>query len=243
MPSDAPYIAVSQRVVRSAHGEQRDCLDQEWTVWLESLGYRCVPVPNRCASPGEFVRDLAPAGIILSGGNNLTLDVYDLAGAEPPGDAFASRDCTERALIDVAVERRIPLLGFCRGFQFLHAYFGGRLTPVGGTAPSHVGRDHRVSLVADGYRQLAGSESLVVNSFHDYGIPLGGVVEPLIPFALSVEDSLVEGCCHRSLPMAGVMWHPERGNPAAGFDRRLLESLFKGAAPSQPAAEMQETHD
>lgn len=40
-------IAVTQRVEWiEGYGERRDCLDQQWSVLLESLGIDVVPVPN-----------------------------------------------------------------------------------------------------------------------------------------------------------------------------------------------------
>ena len=42
-------------------------------------------------------------------------------------DAFDERDATERAMVGWALARGVPVLGVCRGMQFLQAYLGGRL--------------------------------------------------------------------------------------------------------------------
>ena len=111
MNSDTRFIAISQRVVElSDRGETRDCLDQAWSAWVQSLGFLPLPVPNKIASVREFLNSIPLAGIILSGGNNLALPVY---AGEMNGkivtDAFESRDQTEQALVDFSLQKNIPV--------------------------------------------------------------------------------------------------------------------------------------
>jgi N5-(cytidine 5'-diphosphoramidyl)-L-glutamine hydrolase len=216
-------IAVSQRVVEVAdYGELRDCLDQAWTLWVNSLGFECVPVPNQCSSLQRFLGSVRPVGIVLSGGNNLAFNAY-VDGLRPVCDAFESRDRTEGALVAFALEGGVPLLGCCRGMQFLHAYFGGKLSS---SEEGHVACDHDVLLTAEPFQQLAGRACVQVNSFHRFGVETGSLAEPLVPFAVSAKDNSVEGCFHPDLPLVGIMWHPERRSPTATFDRELASRLF-----------------
>jgi gamma-glutamyl-gamma-aminobutyrate hydrolase PuuD len=228
MKSESRIIAVSQRVVEvPGRGEVRDCLDQAWAGWLQAIGFSLVPVPNRLKSVDDFLKTIRPAGIILSGGNNLTLPVYD--GTAPGAamtDAYGSRDRTEQGLVEFALHEKMPLLGCCHGMQFLQAFFGGRLSPLKGSSVNHVANNHEVALIDERFRPLAGPGTLTVNSFHDYGIRRDAVAPPLIPFAGSPVDSSVEGFLHRAAPILGIMWHPERRNPAAAFDRELATRLF-----------------
>lgn len=228
MKPELRIIAVSQRVVEvSARGEVRDCLDQAWAVWLGSLGFTPVPVPNRLESVPDFLSGLRPAGIILSGGNNLTLPVYD--GAESGTtmtDAFASRDMTERALVEYSLSQAVPLLGCCRGMQYLQAHFGGRLHSLKNSPVPHVARDHPLAVLGNSFLSLSGGPALTVNSFHNYGIRQDAVAPGLLPFAISPADDTVEGFVHRDAPITGIMWHPERRNPAEAFDRALAIRLF-----------------
>lgn len=228
MKSETRIIAVSQRVVEvSARGEVRDCLDQNWTVWLQLLGFTPVPVPNHLKSVNAFLENVRPMGIILSGGNNLTLPVYD--GVEPGvpmSDAYNSRDHTEKGMVEFALRVGLPLLGCCHGMQFLQAYFGGRLSPLKDTPVSHVAHDHEVAITDERFQPLAGQATVRVNSFHNYGIARAALAQSLVPFALSSADATVEGFAHRDAPILGIMWHPERRNPAAAFDRELATRLF-----------------
>jgi gamma-glutamyl-gamma-aminobutyrate hydrolase PuuD len=228
MKPEPRIIAVSQRVVEvSTRGEVRDCLDQAWSTWLATLGCVAVPVPNHPPSVPDFLRAIQPAGIVLSGGNNLTGPVYEgLEAGAIVADAYESRDRTEKILVDHAVGNSVPLLGCCRGMQFLQTYFGGRLCSLKDSPVVHVAKDHEVSLVLERFRDLAGKAALTVNSFHNYGIRRDAVAAPLLPFALSSADSSVEGFLHPTSPILGITWHPERRDPAAAFDRDLATRLF-----------------
>lgn len=224
-------VAVSQRVVDVAgRGELRDCLDQQWAVWLQSIGLYAVPVPNRVDSVVEFLNVVRPIGVVLTGGNNLALPVYN--GAAPVGDAYGTRDDTERALVDYARRGNLPILGCCRGLQFLNAYFGGRLSRMTTSPVRHVAAEHTVTLADGRFREIAGDALLTVNSYHDFGITRTDVAEPLVPIATSEADATVEAVVHRTEPVIGIMWHPERRNAAAEFDRRLAVQLFHAEPPA-----------
>ena len=67
-----------------------------------------------------------------------------------------------------------------------------------------------------------------VNSFHDFGIPSGGLGRHLRAIA-HAPDGTVEAAEHRDLPHWGIMWHPERA-PENSEDLELLRILFAGEA-------------
>lgn len=243
MKGKGMIVAVSQRVVEvPSRRESRDCLDQQWSCWMQSLGLVPVPVPNRLVAPADFLEQIRPQGIILSGGNNIAAAAYDGADpAAPVTDAYPERDLTEAALVEHAVRRGLPVLGCCRGMQFLQVHFGGRLTRLAGKGVKHVACTHEVTFVDDAVRAMAGRDTLEVNSFHDFGIAAGGLADVFRSLAISAGDQTVEALVHRSLPIAGIMWHPERANPGAAFDRALASALFSKqwplVKPCEPATE------
>lgn len=230
MKSNRHSIAVSQRVVEvHSYGEVRDCLDQEWAKWLGLLGFNCVPVPNTLSSVEEFLVSVRPVGILLTGGNNLSLPVYDgISDCAAIADVSGDRDSTERQLIEYSISHSLPLLGCCRGMQMLHCHFGGRLRKLESGQVSHVGTEHAVQLIGAPMREAAGMDTLCVNSYHDFGFDSDALTPELVPFGVSQEDGIVEGLRHRTLPMAGIMWHPERDNPAHEFDQVIATDLFTG---------------
>jgi putative glutamine amidotransferase len=208
-------IGISQRVeVVASYGESRDCLDQQWFRLLESLGYTPVPIPNSLADPKRWLESMGIAGLILSGGN-------DLSRLPDAANASVERDDTENALLSVAQERNWPVLGVCRGLQIMNVWLGGDLARVSG----HAAVRHPVTLVpgADAcfhpYRE--------VNSFHNWGIAPSGLAADLIPQLVSPEGD-VEAYRHVSLPWVGIMWHPERETPFSEQDKQLIHFTFRG---------------
>ena len=233
MPSDSSFVAVSQRVVEvSAYREFRDCLDQQWAVWLDALGYIASPVPNRLDSPADFLSQMQPRAIVLSGGNNLaSKNAYaDSAPQNVASDVSLERDNTEAALVEYAVDNKVPLLGCCRGMQFLQVYFGGRLTPLADRSVEHVASTHEIALT-DPLMTLTGRQSLDVNSFHDYGIAAAALAPPFQSVGVSIPDQTIEAFVHNDLPIVGIMWHPERPNPSHEIDLQLADALFASNWP------------
>lgn len=209
-------ILVSQRVeVFGPHGERRDALAQDWPRFLGAAGLAALPVPNDLAAAKALSTELPWAGLLLTGGN----DLVSLGG-----DA-GERDAVELWLLEKALLLRRPVLGVCRGMQVLLRRFGARLAPVAG----HVGHAHSV---------VCGPGERSVNSYHRFGCT--SVPGELETWA-QAPDGVVEGIRHRTLPLVGMMWHPERLTPAHADDLALFARHFgavvSDAQRSEPCAD------
>lgn len=67
-------IAVSQRVdCHPDRGERRDALDQRWPHFLAACGLLPVVLPNRPELGVPLLDRTAPAGLLLTGGNDLAV--------------------------------------------------------------------------------------------------------------------------------------------------------------------------
>lgn len=199
-------ILVSQRVDVAATGERRDALDQNWSSLVTALGAALVPVPNHPRTAQALLSALPVAGIILSGGNDL--------GTAP------ERDATEAILADWAMARSVPLLGVCRGMQFLVTHLGGGIVP----APGHVAVRHDVS-GAWGRQQ--------VNSYHNFGVD---ALPPGLEAVAHADDGTIEAFRHAGAPVAGVMWHPERELSTSEASLTLFRAFFRHQGFSLPCA-------
>ncbi len=201
-------VAISQRVdLIKPRGEYRDSLDQNIINFLFLCGFIAVPVPNVPNSFPEnlkvvghielYMEKIEPHAVVLSGGNDIGNNV--------------GRDHTELKMLTYAKEKKLPLLGICRGLQMM-AYKAGTVpTPLVG----HAGTRHKIS----------GEISGEVNSYHNLGIldcPKGYKV------ISRSDDNSIEAIKHRELPWEGWMWHPERELGFVKRDVARLKLLFNG---------------
>lgn len=216
-------VGLTQRVsVIEEYGERRDCLDQEWTVLLESLGYTPFILPNRIDDVDSYLDALDLDAVILTSGN-------DLATLENPSNPAPERDVFETVVLEYAIRTETPVLGVCRGLEFINTYFGGTLSPVA----DHVACTHAVEFSKpDRYRQSEGTELSLpdttdINSYHDWGIERDDVGNKLEVLGI-VEDETVEAVVHESHPIWGIMWHPERESPSQTLDRQILNHVLGG---------------
>ncbi|MCL2295414.1 MAG: gamma-glutamyl-gamma-aminobutyrate hydrolase family protein [Spirochaetes bacterium] len=191
-------VLISQRVdVITSYQERRDALDQRWAEFLWEAGCIGMPVFNHEPMLAKMLESMQPDGILLSGGN--TPEAY--------GGSAPERDTIDEFLISYAIKKNVPLLGVCRGTQSIALYFGGTLRKIEG----HVAIRHNLDIKRN------------VNSYHNFAPDV--IPEDLLVLAISA-DGEVEYIKHRELPIAGIMWHPEREAPFAMEDIELVRGLF-----------------
>ena len=191
--------------------ELRDVLAHDWPVLIRtSLGdVPWLAIPNIGDSVKDYLRRWRIGAVILTGGEDV--------GTSP------LRDETERHVLDYCTERRMPVLGVCRGHQMIQVYCGGSLQNV--PTARHVGNNHSVFACHDRSRAVMGPGPLEVNSYHRQGVYLERLGRGLHPWLVS-SDGLVEGFFHSEMNLLGVQWHPERRLPDPGMANRLMRFRF-----------------
>jgi putative glutamine amidotransferase len=213
-----------------------------WGVWrmpaaLIPLDYvnaveRAGGVPLLVPPVEEGITEMLDAldGIVFSGGADVDPSRYG-AEAHPETDTpQARRDAAELALLTAALERDLPTLAICRGFQLLNVARGGDLVQH---LPEEVGHDEHKQVpgefvehaveVKEGTR-LAGivHGRPDVSSHHHQG--LGKLGDGLVETAWA-HDGTLEGVEDPSLRFAlGVQWHPEMGEDGALFEALVDEA-------------------
>ena len=188
------WVAISQR-----NTDGKDMLENGYVKYLEGFGIKLVPIPNVCRNIEQYFEELPIEAVILSGGDDI-------------GSSSSVRDDTERELLFIAIEKKLPVLGICRGMQFINLFFGGSLIM---NIKRHVAVTHNI---------LIDEDEIVVNSYHNHGINEECLSPQFEVFAIA-EDGIIEGIRHKTLPIAGIQWHPERVGSDVEYDKMLIETF------------------
>ena len=185
---------------------------------VQRAGGRAVlllPDPEDVQDP-DAVLDLIDALIVTGGAGDVDPALYDQKPHRKTGPVQEERDAYELALVRAAIERRMPVLGICRGMQILNVAYGGGIEQhlpdvVGHEDHRHTPgtfADHEVDLETGSLAaRAAGAERTAVKSHHHQGVREVG--EGLVVTGRS-EDQTVEALEDPSCPFVlGVLWHPE----------------------------------
>ncbi|MEE9426091.1 MAG: gamma-glutamyl-gamma-aminobutyrate hydrolase family protein [Methylococcales bacterium] len=208
-------VGLTMRVIdNQEYIEPRDALAQDWGEFMASVlpEARWIPLPNLGETINEFVLDWNINALILTGGNDI--------------GRGGLRELTERTLLNQAIQHHWPVLGICRGMQFLHTYFKGSLHDCDRRQHRATRHNLHFNHPFDTDFDSESFQYTSVNSFHTKGILASELTDVFQAFALS-EDGLVEGMLSLSGTLMGIMWHPEREQDLTAFDQDLLRTFFK----------------
>ena len=125
----------------------------------------------------------------------------------------------ELLLMRLAIERGLPIVGFCHGHQCINRYFGGTLGYVAKERSGsvvHRGKEspyvkdcfHAIN-IKPGSRlaQSFGATRAEVNTSHTRCIKEVGEG---LEVTARADDGIIEAVEHRTLPITGFQFHPER---------------------------------
>ena len=195
-------------------------------------------------------------GVVLTGARANVHPKHYGEEPTPKHEPFdEARDKLALSLVTACVERGLPLLGLCRGFQEMNVAFGGTLHPEIRELPGRMnhrmqrlengdmhpdldvlfGERHDVHLTPGGvFSKIFGAETVFVNSLHGQGIITCGeriVVEGV------ADDDTIEAIRIEDAPgfALGVQWHAEY-NPQTNEVNGALFKAFGAAVETYAAA-------
>ncbi|QOZ54646.1 anthranilate synthase component I [Bradyrhizobium sp. CCBAU 53338] len=129
--------------------------------------------------------------------------------------------------IDAALANKLPVFGVCLGVQAIGEYFGGELGQL--THPAH-GRPSRVQ-VRGGRLMRNLPNEIVIGRYHSLFVE-GDSMPDVLDVTASTEDGVAMALEHKTLPVAGVQFHPESlmslGNEVG---LKIVENAFRLDAP------------
>jgi len=181
-------------------------------------------------------------GLLLTGGQDVSPDVYDRERLSCCGELCPARDREEALLLDLFLKNDLPVLGICRGIQFLNAHLGGTLyqdlkTQYGDTvehrmSPPYDRSIHTVSLVkGTPLHSLLGTDEISVNSYHHQAVKR--LAKPLCESALSC-DGLIEGVFMPDKKFVwAIQWHPEFSYKKDDTSIKILKAFVDAAAKNR----------
>ena len=210
VPRDAPLVGVS---LDTAWHARMGFTTTSYEVGLARASGRFLELRPGSGEPQEILDSVD--GLLLAGGGDVDPELY----GGTPGDAQLvdrRRDEIELALIRGALERRMPILGFCRGIQILNVARGGtvrnlrddpKLAAAHGIELDSIDA-HEVT-IASGSRlaEILGEGPQRVNSFHGQAV---GRLGPGVEAVATSPDGVVEATELSAAAFAlGIQWHPE----------------------------------
>lgn len=203
----------------------------------------------------EDIRELARLcdGFLFTGGHDVSPELYGAQCSPRCAETSPERDALETLLFREAYALDKPILGICRGIQFMNAVMGGTLwqdlpteRPSGiehHQTPPYEVPQHRVAVLRGSplcrwiedllekntlpaygaAEEFAGW--LAVNSYHHQAVK--NLADAFSVMAIS-EDGLVEAVCDNTRKFLwAVQWHPEFAYQTDESSRRIFRAFVE----------------
>lgn len=213
------HALITQREGVNDYGDPTDILEAGYVQFYESIGFIPRPVANHTKN-FERLFDEKIDLLIVVGGGALAPQWYDRPHEEK---VQPYRDKMEEKLIHYCVNHGIPIIGTCRGMQYINVLFGGKLAyhpqlPC----PRERGEDHKVKLLKE-------NRDIYVNNYHKDVVFEDKLAPCFEPLAIDEENHTIEAFQSESMKILGIQWHPERRfGSADGIDetRKLVRDFI-----------------
>lgn len=173
-------------------------------------------------------------GFLFTGGQDVDPKLYSARKTGACGECSPERDLMEELLLKRAIEADKPILGICRGIQFINAALGGTLwqdipsqfsdTITHCQKPPYDVPIHEVNIRADSpLYDLLKADTIPVNSYHHQGVR--ALSPELLPMA-EAPDGLIEAVYAPNKKFLwAVQWHPEFSYLKDGNSRLIFREF------------------
>ena len=211
-PQKSLFVGITDNCTTTNH----NCIEEYYATALVRCGHVPVVIPKtKDEAALRRILDRLDAVVISGGGPSIRQERCTAPRLDDPSDPEGWRDRFDSSVLRYAVERRMPVLGVCRGEQVMNVFFGGAMQSAYDT---YYGKNGKPSANHSVYSYFGAAVARIAPGFRVAAVAVDGLVE-----AIESED----------LPMVGVQFHPETvvaERPAKGFEIERLEALFRRLA-------------
>ncbi len=208
-------LLITMRESKNQYGAVSDSLEHEYAEYFERyFGATVLPVSNAVATAKIDLSNIDT--IVLTGGGSVPQRFLKQKRADYEQK---KRDAVEEYLFDTACAKDIPIIGICRGIQFINGITGGYVSEL--DFDHTPGKEHIV-ITPEG-------DTYIVNSYHNDGISIDDLSDDLRAIAYDESKRIVEACRHKSKRILGLQWHPERkltSKSAFDYTVKLIRSVL-----------------
>jgi putative glutamine amidotransferase len=245
---ERPRIVVTlANPARKSNAALAEDKNERYTEAIERHGGKPMPLDERASQAERRAAFEQMDGLVISGGEDIDPARYGRA-MESRTVVDPGRDVLDEEAFRAATERRVPILGICRGLQAINVFSGGRLVqhidehaghPYRGRASDASRHSLRVVQESTLSKLLGGPEQLEVNSFHHQAVERDGLAPGLRASGVAQHPNgdLVEALesTNDGDWVIGVQCHPERTESTPPEFVRLWDAFISAARESVPA--------
>ena len=184
----------------------------------------------------EEIEQLADSfdGFVFTGGPDISPELYGMKDETGNVVTCPPRDSMDSILLKHVIEKDKPVLGICRGHQFINVFFGGTLYQ---DIPTQVESElvhkqitnsdepiHSVTITKGSWLEgICGMDEIMVNSLHHQAIKTLGTG---LTAAAHSGDDLTEAIEMKDKKyVKSVQWHPERMHKKDEISRKIFQDF------------------
>lgn len=146
-------------------------------------------------------------GLIIPGGKHVHPSFYHAKVKCKKHKFVKSLDRLEIALVKKFIKKKKPVLGICRGCQLINVTLGGTLKQDIGKGHYHDKNRSTKTKKGTDMRKLYGAS---VRTLHYHHQAIKKLAKPLKVTMVDAKDGVIEGVQHKTLPVIGIQYHPDR---------------------------------